>query len=114
IFKDSYSVYSNSSALFGGAVYCIQCSVTSESNIFSSLSGFDGGAIYIEFNSKFISKSDVFKDNIAIKYGGSIFITTMSYFSISNSLFLRNQATFDSAISIQTTSQIDPFSIQYC
>ena len=47
-FSDSYSVYKNNSALYGGTISCTTCLITGTGNEYSYNMAVSGGGIYAD------------------------------------------------------------------
>ena len=83
-------------------------------NEFSYNMANQGGSIYLESDATLSSTFDTYLKNSAYLYGGAIFSTTRTIFTIVNGKFMNNYGDSDSAISAYMTSTIVPFHITSC
>jgi hypothetical protein len=93
-YKDSYSTFrnnisSNSAVLI---LYKIAKAQMKYSLIEGNTANFDGGAMYIFFNSEFECESCVMRNNLSRKNGGAVYLQLTSKLILSNCTFMGNSA----------------------
>ena len=111
---DSFSTYTDNSALYGGVIYCQNCSYTSTSNQFNSNRAYIGGVIYATEEANITSTFDLYYTNSADEQAGVAFISQSSFFNFQNNDYEENEANIASVLSALYTSQTNPFTILKC
>jgi hypothetical protein len=110
--EDSYSTFRNNTSSNGAVLilYNISKAQMKYSLIEGNLANFDGGAMYIFFNSEFECESCVMRNNRSRKNGGVIYLQLTSKLILTNCTLIGNTAEVDGSVAFIIDSE-EPSSI---